>query len=109
MNVENGAGGYWYNNVVVNCRYGMRVVNDADYTKTFIGHTHYYGHGTFDDNEGPLSDNFYPENGTIGGDFPHEHIVNDNLNNEDPMFVNYVADQFNQADYRNVHENSADF
>ena len=107
MNVERGAGGYWYNNAVVNCRYGMRVVNDADYTKTFIGHTHYYGHGTFDDNEGPLSDNFYPENGTIGGDFPDEHIVNDNLDNEDPMFVNYVADQFTQEDYRNVHENSA--
>ncbi|TVR76564.1 MAG: hypothetical protein EA412_13305 [Chitinophagaceae bacterium] len=107
MNVENGAGGYWYNNVVVNCRYGMRVVNDADYSKTFIGHTHYYGNGTFDDNEGPLSDNFYPENGTIGGDFPQSHIVNDNLNNEDPLFMNHDVDQFSQSDYRNVHENSA--
>ncbi|TVR86883.1 MAG: hypothetical protein EA411_09145 [Saprospirales bacterium] len=107
MNVENGAGGYWYNNAVINCRYGMRVVNDTDYSRTFIGHTHYYGHGIFDDNEGPLSDNFYPENGTIGDDFPNDHIVNDNLNNEDPLFVNYQADGFDQEDYRNVHVNSS--
>ncbi len=106
MNVERGAGGYWYNNAVINCRYGMRVVNDADYSKTFIGHTHYYGHGTFDDNEGPLHENFYPENGAINDDFPNENIHNDNLNNENPLFVNYDADQFTQDDYRNVHENS---
>ncbi len=107
MNIENGAGGYWYNNAVINCRYGMRVVNDADYTKTFIGHTHYYGHGVFDDNEGPLRDNFYPANGTIGGDFPSTHILHDNLGNQDPLFANYAADQFSQADYRNVHEHSS--
>lgn len=107
MNVENGAGGYWYNNAVINCRYGMRVVSGTDYSRTFIGHTHYFGHGIFDDNEGPLADNFYPETGTIGIDFPESHIVNDNLNNEDPMFVNYDATQFSQADYRFAHENSS--
>ncbi len=79
---------------------------------SFIIHGSFYSLGT---EENPNWITTVPENrtkenwnqGYIGGDFPGEHIVNDNLNNEDPMFVNYVADQFTQADYRNVHENSA--
>lgn len=105
MNIERGAGGHWFNNIVVNCRYGMRVVDDTDYSRTFIDFNHYFGHGTFDNDEGPLSDNFYPENGMIGVDFPVPQ--NDNTSNLDPMFVGYDAEQFVQADYRNVHENSS--
>ena len=106
MNIERGAGGYWYNNIVANCRYGMRVVDDADYNRTFIGYTHYFGHGTFDNDEGPLSDNFYPENGAINDDFPMSHITNDNLDNIDPEFANHDVTQFSQSDYRGVHEQS---
>jgi hypothetical protein len=105
MNIENGAGGHWYNNIVVNCRYGMRVVAGTDYSRTFIDYTHYFGHGTFDNSEGPLSDNFYPQNGVIGTTvaFP----ANDNTDNIDPLFVSYDPTQFVQADYRNVHENTS--
>lgn len=113
MNIERQARGYWYNNLVVNCRYGMRVVDDTDYDNTYIGYTHYYGNDVFNNDEGDLSNNFYPEHGTIVRDwdaghnpsnpFPTDHIEGDNLDNVDPEFVDAKID-FMQADYRNVHE-----
>lgn len=43
MNIEQGAKGEYYNNLVVNCRFGLRVVRDADTANTKYDNNFYYG------------------------------------------------------------------
>lgn len=93
LNYEAGARGVSYNNLVVNSRYGLRLVppdREPDLANMEYGYHFYYG----DDQE--IVDQFHPSNGLIG--FPNptvglpipESDVWSNLPGEnDPLFVNY--------------------
>jgi len=43
INVEQSAKGEYYNNLIVNCRFGLRIVRDADTTNTKYNNNFYYG------------------------------------------------------------------
>jgi len=56
IDYEEGARGYCYNNLIVNCKYGLRIVNNppADTMNMHYGNTYFYG-----DSEN-IVDQFYP-------------------------------------------------
>ncbi|MFN6945183.1 MAG: hypothetical protein ACK4ND_09565 [Cytophagaceae bacterium] len=95
INIESGARGKIYNNLIVNCRFGTRVVSGTDYANTFIDYNWYFGNGTY---EGIVfADEFYPTAGVIPEEYPFP--ANDFTSNEDPMFVSYNVNQFSDTDY----------
>lgn len=84
VNIEKAGRGQSYNNMIVNCRYGTRVVGGADIADTLntqVDNNYYYG------NEELIVSEFYPSNGI----WDHSHSPNDNISNQDPMFVNYAV------------------
>lgn len=95
INYENGARGKVYNNVIVNCRFGLRVVQGADYDNLHIGHNYYFGNGTYE--EVAFADEFYPSSGVIPAEYPFPET--DITTNEDPMFAGYDVEQFSDQDY----------
>lgn len=95
INIENGAKGKIYNNIIVNCRFGMRVVAGADYANTEINNNWYFGNGSYENVA--FADEFYPSAGVIPEEYPFPD--NDFIQNEDPMFVNYDVNQFADSDY----------
>lgn len=94
INFEVGARGGAYNNIIVNCKRGIRVLEDADLQNVTIDNNLYYA------THQEMVDEFIPsdavasteqclgENNIIGG-------VTDN----NPMFVSYDVDQFSYNDY----------
>lgn len=101
VNIEKAARGNIYNNLIVNCKYGVRVVGDdpadpgdgADYDNTEVGYSYYYGAAD------TVINQFYPEVGVLqAGD---KETGMDDITNTDPAFVNYDVTIFNA-------DNSAD-
>ncbi|MBS9523849.1 hypothetical protein KI659_07460 [Litoribacter alkaliphilus] len=93
LNFENGARGLSFNNLVVNSRYGLRMVppdNQPDMANITFGHQFYYG------DEEIIVEEFYPSNGTIGREggqaIPASDVAGGVAEN-DPMFVNYQLGQ----------------
>lgn len=94
INYEVGARGNAYNNIIVNCKRGIRALEDADLQNVSFNYNLYYA------SHQAMVDEFIPSdavastnqvlgsNNKIGG-------VNDN----NPMFVNYSIDQFSMAQY----------
>ncbi|TVR39754.1 MAG: hypothetical protein EA392_05550 [Cryomorphaceae bacterium] len=95
INYEDGARGKVYNNVIVNCRFGMRVVQGTDYSNLHMGYNYYFGNGSY---EGiSFADEFYASSGVIPEEYPFP--ATDITTNEDPMFEGYIVTQFSDADY----------
>ncbi len=44
IDFEKGARGKAYNNLIVNCRFGLRITPDADYTNVAYGNNYFYGY-----------------------------------------------------------------
>lgn len=85
INYEQGAKGDSYNNLIVNCRFGIRFRGDRlpDINNISYDYTHYYANDTED------QDNFWPSTDVDdNGDRLTEEQPNDIIQ-EDPMFVNY--------------------
>lgn len=100
INIEKGGRGMIYNNIIVNCKYGARVVGDdpqnpgdgADIANTFLGYSWYYG-----DDQG-IVDEFYPSAGVITqGDKETDKDVVGGVGANDPMFSGYDVSTFNSA------------
>jgi hypothetical protein len=92
LNVEKGARGKAYNNLVVNCRFGTRVVDDADVANLAIGYNHYYGTDAVMVNEFyPTGTKFVKGNSETGKDIAG--AAKDN----DPSFVNYIVSTYTSA------------
>ena len=85
VNIEKGARGTSYNQLIVNSKYGVRMVggNDAaDTVNTIINYSFYFG------NEQLIVDEFYPTNGIITtADAPND--VYGGVNANDPKFEGY--------------------
>ncbi|KXX66527.1 hypothetical protein [Flammeovirga sp. SJP92] len=89
VNVEEGAKGKIHNNVIVNCRYGVRIVGDAetgetnvDLANTTIGNQFYYGYNDIIKNE------FAPSNGVL------KEVSTSSITSGKPGFVNFDVDAF---------------
>lgn len=86
LNIEAGAKGKFFNNMVINCRYGFRVVPDADTLNLEYGNTFYYG------NAQSIVDEF---NATAGVSKTKSSDVRSNIiKTNNPKFVNYDVDKF---------------
>lgn len=84
INVEEGARGQIYNNLMVNCRFGPRMVDGFDAANTVYGYN--YNFASFQS----LIDEFYPSAGVTE---PRDTDINSATpGDKDPMFVNYVID-----------------
>ncbi|ANQ48032.1 hypothetical protein MY04_0650 [Flammeovirga sp. MY04] len=89
VNIEETARGMIVNNMIVNCRYGVRVVGDAvegtnvDMENTTIDNQYYYG------NHARMTSEFAPSNGFL------TEIAENSIAGNDPMFENYdVVNEF---------------
>jgi hypothetical protein len=89
LNFESGSRGQAWNNLVVNSRYGLRMVppdNQPDIANSQWGHHFYYG------DEQIIVDEFYPSNGTLGRPGGQPKPTTDiagGVGENNPMFVNY--------------------
>ncbi|MBX3042375.1 MAG: hypothetical protein KIT33_00290 [Candidatus Kapabacteria bacterium] len=84
INVEEGARGQIYNNLMVNCRFGPRMVDGFDAVNTVYGYN--YNFASFQS----LIDEIYP---TAGVTVPQSTDINSATpGDKDPMFVNYTVD-----------------
>jgi hypothetical protein len=86
LNVEKGGRGKAYNNLVVNCRFGTRVVDDADVTNLAIGYNHYYG------TDAVMVNEFYPTATKFKkGDSETSKDLVGAAKENDPTFANYTV------------------
>ena len=85
LNVEKAARGTAYNNLMVNCKYGVRVVGGskaADTANLITDYSWYYGNDTL------ITHQFYPNNGILTSPkCPHD--VYGDVGANDPQFEGY--------------------
>ncbi len=116
INFEEGSSGMAYNNLMVNCKYGLRVVSNpvADTTKLFYGYNYYYADSASVANEiypttyitrPPSTDfpapSYLPAGYKLGSVYDGSSIVGKN----NPMFLNYplpVSGKFRLMDITTV-------
>ncbi|WP_044207046.1 hypothetical protein [Flammeovirga sp. OC4] len=89
VNIEEGARGKVFNNIIVNCRYGVRIVGDpetgdtnVDMENTTIGNQFYYGYNDIIQNE------FAPSNGVL------KTVSESSITTGKPGFVNFNVEAF---------------
>ncbi len=100
INFEEGAGGKFYNNLAVNCKFGYRVVRTpvADTANLFYGNNYQYadslsganqfypaGYVTKPKATDVPAPNYLPANYTLGGNYDGSTIVQAG----NPLFINY--------------------
>ncbi len=92
LNVEEKGRGQAYNNLVVNSRFGMKMVSSADVGNLKIGFNQYYG------TDKVMTDQFYPTDGAlVKGDKETSSDVVGAAGENDPGFVNYVVSTYTSA------------
>ncbi len=94
INFEVGARGSAYNNIIVNCKRGIRVLEDADIPNITVDNNLYYA--SFQQ----MVDEFIPQDAvTSTNSASGNNNIYGRVNDNNPMFVNYNVDQFAYADY----------
>lgn len=89
FNIEKGAKGNFYNNIIVNCRFGIRETKDADTVNFKYGNTLYFGNAISIVNE------FLAITPGSVSKFQSSDIVNStNAKQNDPSFVNYDLNKY---------------
>jgi hypothetical protein len=94
INYEVGARGGAYNNIIVNCKRGIRVLETADVQNVTVDHNLYYA--SFQE----MVDEFIPtdaETSTLAA--LGSNNIYGGVNDNNPMFANYDVNQFAYADY----------
>jgi hypothetical protein len=94
INFEVGARGGAYNNIIVNCKRGIRVLEDADLPNITIDNNLYYASFQEMVDEFIPSDAIASTNQTLGSNNIYGAVQENN-----PMFVSYNVDQFTYAQY----------
>lgn len=91
INYEKGAQGKVYNNIVVNCRFGLRITTDADIAHIAYNNQFYYGNADYFVPQFNAADGIAKtQSGDVGGDAAKAN---------NPMFATYDVDMF---DYSSV-------
>ena len=94
INYEVGARGYAYNNIIVNCKRGIRILETADVPNIKVDNNLYYA--TYQE----MVDEFIPTDAeestqsTLG-----DNNIYGELKENNPMFVAYDVDQFTYEQY----------
>jgi hypothetical protein len=85
INYESGAKGQNYNNIIANCRFGLRLRGDdlPDVANISYGYTMYYAKDAAD------IDNFFPSTDVDGDGNRRTKEQTGDILNSDPSFVNY--------------------
>ena len=85
INYEEGARGQVYNNLIVNCRFGIRLRGDRlpDMENTIYDYTHYYAYDPVD------QENFWPTTDLDDDGNPITYQKPGDIIQEDPLFANY--------------------
>jgi hypothetical protein len=95
FNLEKSGRGKVYNNLIVNCRYGVRFPKGADgpdLANSTVGYNLYYG------NDATIVSEFYPTIGSIAeNDYETSFDINGLANENDPKFVNVTIATFDHA------------
>lgn len=86
IDYEKGAQGKIYNNIIINCRYGMRITPDADTAHTRYDYQFFYS------NANAQFTQFYTSDG-VGSKQAHDVMGTATLTN-DPQFADYSINQF---------------
>jgi hypothetical protein len=97
FNLEKLGRGKAYNNLIVNCRYGVRFPkspDNPDLDNSSTGYNFYYG------NDALIVGEFYPSTGSIekgSGAFDTAHDIQGAVNENDPKFVNVTIATFDHV------------
>ena len=91
IDYEKGAQGKIYNNIIINCRFGMRITPDADTTNTTYNNQFFYGNAQY------LLSQFYTSDGV--GRAQSADIRSATPGANDPQFSTYNVELF---DYTTV-------
>jgi len=99
VNLEKGGRGKVYNNMIVNCRYGVRFPkspDNPDIINSFAGYNYYFG------NSVDIAGQFYPSTGSlVKGDLETANDISGNANENDPKFVNFNISGFDSEAAKN--------
>lgn len=99
FNLEKGGRGKVFNNMIVNCRFGVRFPkspDNPDVTNSVAGYSFYYG------NNADIVAQFYPTTGTITkGLMETANDISGAVNENDPKFVNFDVTTFNMTNAAN--------
>lgn len=94
INFEVGARGGAYNNIIVNCKRGIRVLEDADLQNVNIDNNLYYA------THQEMVDEFIPSDAVASTEAClGTNNIFDGAGDNNPMFMNYDVDQFSYDQY----------
>jgi hypothetical protein len=91
LNAQRDGRGVAYNNLIVNCRFGVRLRDDQlpDLENISVGHNFHYG------NSAEMAAEFYPSSGVlVYGDMLTDNDISGEEGENDPLFVNYDVTAF---------------
>lgn len=96
FNLEKGGRGKVYNNMIVNCKFGVRFPkspDNPDLANSFVGYNLYYGA------KDVISAQFYPStiSSVAKGDFETANDVSGATNTNNPNFVNFNVTTFDEV------------
>lgn len=96
FNLEKGGRGKVYNNMIVNCKFGVRFPkspDNPDLANSFVGYNLYYGA------KDVISAQFYPStiSSVAKGDFETANDVSGATNTNNPSFVNFNVTTFDEV------------
>ena len=101
INIEVAGRGKIYNNLIVDCKYGVRLVpkpNNPDTANVDVGWNYMYGSTQGEVNE------FYPTNGTLyPGEYNTSHDIAGGVGANDPKFVNFDVTKFDSTEATDQH------
>ena len=89
IDFEKGARGLCYNNLIADCRFGLRITADADVQNVLYNNQYFYGTSS------AIVGTFYTSDGV--GTFKNGDIHAATAMANNPMFYGYNLDQFNFA------------
>lgn len=90
INFENGARGFAYNNIIANCKNGIRIVEDADIMNIDYDYNLYFA------NAQELVDEFVPSDSVSE---LQDNDIMGGVGENNPLFINYDVNQFDMNDY----------
>jgi hypothetical protein len=89
VNIEKGGRGQCYNNLIVNCRFGVKLVKDADTVNINTGYNHYYG------TDDVMVNQFYPTDGwLVKGWKESKKDIAGLAKENDPAFASYTVSDY---------------
>jgi hypothetical protein len=93
IDFEKGAKGLAYNNLIVNCRFGLRITPDADYANVIYGNQGFYGSSQ------AVVDQFYSQDGALSvlAAEAATDIKSTTPKQNNPAFYGFDVDQYDFA------------